>query len=417
MNTRTATAVAALVILQAGALASLDDDDALLFEAGTLAVAAGEQVTLLDAAGAELPLPLTGLQSAVDLCFAPDGTLRISDDVAEAVYLRGANGSYLGALSAGLSLVDPAGLAVGPGGELWVASRGTDTLVVFDADGQHLRDVDGADLDDPWGLAFDAAGRLHVADSGDDEIAVLDVSGAWLDAFGAAGLDEPRGLCFDRRGRLLVASHAGDAVLVFDGPGELAATWTAGGTLDGPVGLAIGPDGHLYVSLPAQGEVALLETVTGTRVGTLAAAASTAGLAFAPQVAEATLKATLQRPGEDAGKLKGTGRVLLFAGALPTLFVLDEGQADLEGFLGRVSAFSGATLDASPTARDAFGLQAGPAAAQLGLSSLRLDLKGKLTPGPAGDPAWRPRKASGDLRAATPAGLLDADLKTGRLRP
>lgn len=419
MNTRTATAAATLVLLQAGAFASLDDEDALLCEPGTLAVAAGAQLTLLDAAGAGLPQAITGLQSAVDVCFAPDGTLLVSDDVAEAVYVRGANGWYLGALSAGLSLSDPAGLAVGPGGELWVASRGTDTLVVFDADGQHARDVDGAGLDDPWGLAFDASGRLHVADSGDDEIVVLDVGGAWLDAFGAPGLDEPRGLCFDRAGRLFVASHAGDAVLVFGAPGELDATWTAAGTLDGPVGLAVGPDGHLYVSLPAQGEVAVLDAQTGARLGALGSGslAGAGGLAFAPQVADATFKATVQRPGEDPFKLKGSGRLLLFPGALPPLFVLDGGQAEAEALLGRVSAFSGATLDASPTTRDAFGLQAGPAAAQRGLSSLRLDLKGKLAPGPAGDPAWLPRKASGELRAASPAGLLDADLRTGRLRP
>jgi streptogramin lyase len=419
MNTRTAAAVAALATLQAVAIASLDDLEPEPFQAGTLLVAAGDAVTAFAPDGADLPQPVTGLQSAVDLCFAPDGALLVSDDVAEAVMRRDAAGTYLGSLAAGAALSDPAGLALGAGGELFVASRGTGTVVVFDAGGAFARDFGAGLLDQPWGLAFDGAGRLHVASSGAGEVVVFDPSGAAVDVLGAGALDDPRGLAFGRDGRLYVACHAADEVAVFDAQGVPSGALDGDGQLAGPVGLAFGPDELLYVSQPGLARVAVLDA-DGALVATLqdASLGAAAGLAFAPQYASATLKGTLQRPGSPREKLKSKALLGLRPGALPvTLLPLDasDGLAEL---LGEAGVFPGLSLPAGGDARAFAGLQAGPAAAQRGFAALQLDLKLDAADAPTGAaPGWRVRKASGPLHVATPDGLIEADLKGGKLPP
>ncbi len=419
MNTRIAAAVVALAALQAVAIASLDDLEPELFEPDTLLVAAGDAVTAFAPEGEPLPQPITGLQSAVDLCFAPDGALLVSDDIAEAVIRRDAAGAYLGSLAAGADLSDPAGLALGPGGELFVASRGTDTIVVFDSGGAFARVFGTGALDDPWGLAFDGAGRLHAASAGAGEIVAFDPSGAALDAYGSGALDDPRGVTFGRDGRLHVASHASDEIVVFDAQGFVAGTLDGGGQLAGPVGLAFGPDDLLYVTQSGQAQVAVLDA-DGALVATLQAAGlgAASGLAFAPHFSNASLKATLQRPGAQREKLKATGLLGLRPGALPVTLLPGDAAGDLAQLLGGVGVFHGFTLTGAGNARAFDGLQAGAAAAQRGFAALQLGLKGGASEAPAGvAPGFRIKKASGPLHVAAPGGLIEGDLKAGKSLP
>ncbi|MBM3984704.1 MAG: hypothetical protein FJ296_03280 [Planctomycetes bacterium] len=419
MNTKIAAAVAALATLQAVAIASLDDLEPELFEPGTLLVAAGDVVMAFAPDGTELPQPVTGLQSAVDLCFAPDGALLVSDDVAEAVIRRDAAGTYLGYLAAGALLSDPAGLALGAGGELFVASRGTGTIVVFDAGGAFARDFGAGELDQPWGLAFDGAGRLHVASSGAGEVLVFDSSGAAVDAFGAGVLDDPRGLAFGRDGLLYVADHGTDEVVVFDAQGALAETLDGDGQLAGPLGLAFGPDDLLYVSQSGLVQVAVLDAA-GSLAGTLRSDTldSAAGLAFAPQYSSATLKATLQRPGAPRAKVKSKALLGLRPGALPVTLLPLDATDSLAELLGTAGVFHGMALPAGGNARAFTGLQAGPGATQRGFAALQLDLKLDAADAPTdAAPGLRVRKVAGPLHVATPQGLLEGDIKGGKTLP
>src|SRR5262245_56528110 len=136
MNTRLATAAAALAAFQIAVLAAEGGGEAPeLFEAGTPVAAVANGLVAWTPEGDALPQPLTGLSGAVDLCFAPDGLLFVSDEGADAVLRCDAGGALLGSLGAGTPLAEPAGLALGPGGSLYVASRGTDSVLVFDAEG------------------------------------------------------------------------------------------------------------------------------------------------------------------------------------------------------------------------------------------------------------------------------------------
>jgi len=414
MNTRLATAAAALATFQLFALAGQASEAPELFEAGTPVAAVANGLVAWTPAGDALPQPLTGLSGAVDLCFAPDGTLFISDEGADLVLRCDAAGAQLGSLGSGTPLAEPAGLALGPAGALYVASRGTDSVLIFDAEGAPAGELADADLHAPWGLAFDARGRLHVASSGGDEVAVLDPGGARVGTIGAGALLSPRGLCFGRDGRLYVADHDGDRIAVFDADGEPTGSLDADGTLGGPVGLAFGPDGLLYVSSDKTGTVFALDE-GGSIAGVLPASnalSGLGGLAFAPQVLRASVKGLIQRPGEGKHSLKGAGLLVLRPGALPASLRFDDADGAAAQALGLAAVFSGRTLEGDAFGFD--GLQLLPAAAQRGMLALHLELKAKATDAPTDAGAVQPRTAAGLLHGATPQAVIDATVKSGK---
>lgn len=113
-------------------------------------------------------------------------------------------------------LADPAGLAVGPEGHVYVAEAGASRVRVFDAEGEPLRSFgrkgSGAgELSKPRGLAVGADGRVYVADTGNDRVQVFTAEGIFLFPLGGKG-KEP-GLF---RGPAGVAVTPSDEVYVLD---------------------------------------------------------------------------------------------------------------------------------------------------------------------------------------------------------
>lgn len=198
-------------------------------------------------------------------------------------------------------LADPHGLAVTPGGDLWIADTGNRRLQVFARKGLALRRIVGplrairengavrvvpavplaipiaADACvpaapawpegtwSPWDVVVGPAGHgprgrrvrcvVYVSDPDNGLVHRLDGGGRWLDAIGTeedgAPLARPTHLAVDCEGRLYVAQEGRSDVIVFDAGGafleRLERRDQAAGRFR-PQALAVDPRGNLFVT-------------------------------------------------------------------------------------------------------------------------------------------------------------------------
>lgn len=142
----------------------------------------------------------------------------------------------------------PWGAAVGPDGRIYVADAGLGAVHVLAADGSALAlwDAGGAGLGAVRDLAW-GDGRLFVSDPDGDRIHVLGPDGRVQDTWSLSG--GPGGLAYDgAAGRLYVTTLRGHGVRVLDASGELRGGWDAADSqMEEPWGIAVGPDGRVYV--------------------------------------------------------------------------------------------------------------------------------------------------------------------------
>lgn len=190
-------------------------------------------------------------------------------------------------------LTDARGVAVGPGGDLFVADFANDNILRFSSGGAFLGVfASGASVDTPLGVAFGTGGDMFVASAGPasniarvdgttgavtnanftsgnslvlggpqfltfgPELAVTDIAGhlfrfdatTGVSTFEAA-LDNPMGVAFDAAGNLFVAQRISDNVLMFPAGGGASSILIPNGAFAGaPADVKIGPDGLLYVA-------------------------------------------------------------------------------------------------------------------------------------------------------------------------
>lgn len=194
-----------------------------------------------------------------------------------------------GGPAASALLHDPKGLAVGPGGELYIADSGNDRIRRVDPAG-NITTVAGngatgyggdggpavqAALNGPRSLAVDGAGNLYVADDNNDRVRRIDPSGTIITYAGSgvngysgdagpavsAALNRPRGVAVDAAGHLYVADSENHCIRMVDPAGTIttiAGTGREGFGGDGgvaadsrlfsPRGVAVAAAGDVYVA-------------------------------------------------------------------------------------------------------------------------------------------------------------------------
>jgi sugar lactone lactonase YvrE len=240
----------------------------------------GEFIDALVTAGGELLEPR-------GLLFGPDGALYASSSGTNSILRFDiTTGALLGVfvssdpqLNGGLA--HPTGLAFGPDGNLYVTSFDTNSLLLYNgttgafistlvADDPATPNVDESNgLVEPVGLAFGADGNLYVSGYSSSSVRRYDPAGMFLGVFvadnpGSPGINESGGLLlapeliFGPDGALYVSSFGNHRILRYDGatggfidvfaPNRGGLTDIQGGQLANPVGMAIGPNGTLYVS-------------------------------------------------------------------------------------------------------------------------------------------------------------------------
>ncbi|HIQ08837.1 MAG TPA: TIGR03663 family protein [Anaerolineaceae bacterium] len=167
---------------------------------------------------------------------------------------------------------NPRAVAVAPDGTLYVADSGNHRIIHLSADGQVLQtwgtfgdinqDPDNAPpgtFNEPWGIAVGPDGSVHVADTWNHRIQKFTADGQFITQWGTFGTGEtgyalwgPRDIVIDAQGRVLVTDTGNKRVVAYDADGNfLFAFGSAGvgaGQFDEPVGLALAPDGTLYVA-------------------------------------------------------------------------------------------------------------------------------------------------------------------------
>jgi sugar lactone lactonase YvrE len=124
---------------------------------------------------------------------------------------------------------------------------------------------------DPFGVAADALGNLYVADGGDgntirkiDTLGVSSTLAGGIEGYAEgsgkmAAFNTPSGIALDRKGNLYVADTGNNAIRKVT-PDGVVSTWAGdglagyrdgrgpGAQFNGPLGVAVGPDGAVYVA-------------------------------------------------------------------------------------------------------------------------------------------------------------------------
>jgi len=153
-------------------------------------------------------------------------------------------------VATGLALLAPSETHAG----LIVYASSTFDGVIYRVDPSGAKSVLAAGLDQPHGLALDANGNVFVAEVGRDRITKITPNGIQSTFYQfERGFDNPEALAFDANGTLYASGTIGSP-LVADtnylysfSPQGVATRYAPVGTQEN-LGIAIGPDGVIYVS-------------------------------------------------------------------------------------------------------------------------------------------------------------------------
>lgn len=164
----------------------------------------------------------------------------------------------------------PRGLAVAPDGSLYVADSRNHRIQKFSPDGafitswggyaaQDSGDAPGGTFNEPWGVAVGPGGFVYVADTWNHRIQKFSADGKFITMWGSPGLAEepdhfwgPRGIAVDEKGLVYVTDTGNNRVVVFDADGnyqtQFGRNGIAPGEFDEPVGIAVDEDGLVYIA-------------------------------------------------------------------------------------------------------------------------------------------------------------------------
>ena len=164
-----------------------------------------------------------GLGYPTDVAMGPDGWLwftdRDSDRLRRISPFADAPEIVTGNIGAG-ELTNPAGLAVGPEGNIVVADTNNDRLVFYDRFGNRLRTWGEGILRRPNAVDITWQGDIVVADTGNDRVVFLNRLWKFIGSYGANGPEAgsfraPADVAVDRRGHMWVADRNNHRVQLF----------------------------------------------------------------------------------------------------------------------------------------------------------------------------------------------------------
>src|SRR2546426_6818353 len=185
-----------------------------------------------------------------------DGNLYVTDRENYRIQKFSSAGTYLaqwGSQGTGDGqFLEPRGIAVGPDGDAYVVdaarvqkfSTAGDYLAQWGTGGQGP-----GEFNSPLGIAVDAAGDVYVTDF--ERIQKFTSAGAYIAQWGYGQLSRPEGVAVDGDSVYISEAYA-NRIQKFTREGAFLSIWGSQGNSPGrfshPAGLAIGDNGHVYVT-------------------------------------------------------------------------------------------------------------------------------------------------------------------------
>jgi DNA-binding beta-propeller fold protein YncE len=192
------------------------------------------------------------------IAVGPDGSVFVADTWNHRVQKFDPNGKLIKAWKPEPGFWGPRGIAVNKDGTVFVTDTGNKRVVSFNSDGVQI-DTWGSDgsapgqFIEPVGIAITDAGEVVVADTGNRRLQFFNSDGTFQREWPAFGMEE-----FYTEPYL---ATRGDEIFVTDSymhrfaryeNNKLTGTWgrtgSAPGEFNRPIGIAVGPDGSVFVS-------------------------------------------------------------------------------------------------------------------------------------------------------------------------
>jgi sugar lactone lactonase YvrE len=164
-------------------------------------------------------------------------------------------------LSPALSL--PIGLAIDGSGNLYIADSGNSRVVKVAGGIGTVVDMGSVVLSSSVGIAVDASGNLYVADTGDNQIVEIPAGGSAavlsISGLGTA-LNIPSGLAVDAAGNLYIADSGNNRIVTVTAGGAGSALSITGLStpLDTPRGVAVDGLGTIYIADTNNGRIVMV---------------------------------------------------------------------------------------------------------------------------------------------------------------
>jgi uncharacterized protein (TIGR03663 family) len=226
----------------------------------------------------EVGLP-QGFNEPWDVAVAPGGEIYVADTWNHRIHKLDGDGNLItawglfgqyeprdGAIGQS-AFYGPRGVAVGPGGQVYVSDTGNKRIQVFDSEGEFAFQWGGGGvldgyLDEPVGIAIapdnalSSATGIYVADTWNQRVQVFDANGTYLRQWSIAGwdvglADEKPYLAVDAIGYVYITDPGHYRVLAFDHLGNYVLCFGQYGfdeqSFALPTGIAVADDGSIYV--------------------------------------------------------------------------------------------------------------------------------------------------------------------------
>jgi sugar lactone lactonase YvrE len=131
-------------------------------------------------------------------------------------------------------------------GNVIVNNPDTSTLKEYSPDGTFIREFGfDSDLDQAEQIVFGPNGVAYVACYSPGKILMYDGNGAQIDEIVDADVSSARGLALSSRG-IYATSYFADRIVELDFAGNKLRMFGNGTALQSPVGIAVGPSGHIF---------------------------------------------------------------------------------------------------------------------------------------------------------------------------